>query len=155
VSDAVVAAGESDALDAGEAEAAAVPVTLAAGEPDADAAGDGVASAVTVVVLELSPLPHDANAGAARVKAVIVAIARNNANSHESYRPQHACRNLAPALPALERDSLTAQPRTCQLPSLALTAGDQDDSSPLSTPALHNFVTEKGQTVIRLRPNVR
>jgi hypothetical protein len=95
VSDAVVGAGEPDALDAGEAEATAVPVALEAGEPDA--ADDGVASAVPVVVLELSPLPHDANAAAARVKTVIVAIARNNANSNESYRPEPACGNLAPA----------------------------------------------------------
>lgn len=59
-----MAAGETDALDTGEAVAAAVPVAFEAGEPDADAdaADDGVASAVTVVVLELSPLPHDANA---------------------------------------------------------------------------------------------
>ncbi len=99
MSGAVVAAGETDALDAGEAVAAAVPVALEAGDPDADA--DGVASAVTVVVLELSPPPHDANPAAARVKTVIVAIARNNPNSNESYRPEPACGNLAPAHPAL------------------------------------------------------
>jgi hypothetical protein len=78
-------------------DGAAVPVALEAGDHDADAADDGVASVVTVVVLGLLPLPHDANAAAARVGTVIVVIARNNANSHESYRPERACSNLAPA----------------------------------------------------------
>ena len=98
MSDAVVAAGEPDALDAGEAAASAVPVGLEAGDPDAATDPDGIASAVTVVVLELPPLLHDANTAAARVKTVAVARARNNANSDESYRPKRAYGNLSPPL---------------------------------------------------------
>jgi hypothetical protein len=141
VSDAVAAAGVTDALGAGEADAAAVSVAIEAGEPDADAdadaADDGVVSVVTVVVLELSPPPHDANAAAAKVKTVIVAIARNNANSNESYRPEPACGNLAPA---------PAATFTC------VAAGDQDHSSPVAHRHNTTLLRRQGQLLYVCNP---